>query len=117
MTRGRADELFLTGKLPFDRPINLEEGQDAKIFGYHFLLAAEATAHSLGENVKLTRVEPKNMTKLLVHDKRRLRTGPDVNPAIITLPGDRAVGFQMDVLHSGRRVGLFVNGVGFGEAI
>ena len=48
-----------TGKLPFDRPTSLQEGQDAKIFGYHFLLAAEATAHSLGENVKLTRIEPK----------------------------------------------------------
>ena len=54
MSRGCADELFLARELPFDWPANLEDRQHAEILGYHFLLAAEAATHSLGENVELT---------------------------------------------------------------
>src|SRR5271165_1594886 len=117
MARGCADELFLARELPFDRPADLEDRQDAEILGYHLLLAAEAAAHPLGENVELARVEPKNMAELLVHDKRRLRTGADVNPAVVPLPCDRTVRFQMDMLDPRRRVGHLVNGVGCRESI
>src|ERR1700730_9395778 len=57
------------------------------------------------------------MTELLVHDKRRLRAGSHVNPAVVTLPRDRTVRFQMDMLDPRRRVSPFVNGVGFRESI
>src|SRR5258708_13121242 len=44
MARGCADELFLARELPFDRPADLEDRQDAELLGYHLLLAAEAAA-------------------------------------------------------------------------
>src|SRR6266478_6219228 len=93
MARRCADELFLARELPFDRPADLEDRQDAEILGYHLLLAAEAAAHPLGENVELARAEPKDMAELLVHDERRLRAGADVNPAVVRLPCDRTVRF------------------------
>src|SRR5712672_2444513 len=92
MARRCADEL------PFDRPADLEDRQDAEILGYHLLLAAEAAAHPLGENVELARVESKDMAELLVHDERPLRAGADMNPAVVPLPCDRTVRFQMDML-------------------
>src|SRR5258708_7710952 len=98
MTRGCADELFLARELPFNRSADFEKRQDAKILGYHLLLAAEAAAYSLGENVELARVESKDMAELLVHDERPLRTGADMNPAVVPLPCDRTVRFQMDML-------------------
>ena len=57
------------------------------------------------------------MAELLVDDERRLGAGADVNPAVVSLPGDRTMGFQMDMLDSRRRVGHFVNGVSRRESI
>src|SRR5258708_4817134 len=111
MARGCADKLFLARELPFDRPADLEDRQDAEILGYHLLLAAEAAAHPLGENVELARVEPKDMAELLVHDERPLRAGADMNPAVVPLPCDRTVRFQMDMLDPRRCVGHLVNRV------
>src|SRR4029077_15633428 len=117
MTRGCTDELFLARELPFDRPANLKNRQHAEILGYHLLLAAETAAHPLGENVELARVESKDMAELLVHDERSLRAGADMNPAVVPLPCDRTVRFQMDMLDPRRRVGHLVNGVGCREPI
>jgi hypothetical protein len=102
MTRGCADELFLAREFPFNRPANLEDRQDAEILGYHLLLAAETTAHSLRENMKLARVESKDMAEFLVHDERSLRAGADMNPAVVPVPCDRTVRFQMDMLNPRR---------------
>src|SRR5689334_8520117 len=66
MARGCADELFLARELPFDRPAALDDRQDAEILGYHLLLAAEAAAHPLGENVELARVQSEDMAELLL---------------------------------------------------
>src|SRR5690349_2778742 len=98
MARGCADELFLARELPFDRPANLEDRQDAEILRYHLLLAAKATTHPLRENVELARVESKNMAELLLYNERSLRAGADMNPAVVTPPCDRTVRFQVDML-------------------
>src|ERR1700741_5075597 len=117
MTRGCADELFLARKVPFDGPAGLEQRQNAKIFRHHLLLTAEAAAHPLGKNVDVALVESKDMAELQAHDKRSLRAGADMNPAVLTSPCDRTVRFQMHMLNPRGRVGHLVNGVGGCEPI
>src|SRR3984893_8450702 len=117
MPGGCADELFLTREFPFHRSADLKKRQDAEVFRYHLLFAAEAAPHPLGENVEVELVESKDMAELLMHDERSLRSGTDMNPAVVPLPGDRPVRFQMDMLDPGSRVGHLVNSVGCREPI
>src|ERR1700683_1511432 len=115
MPGGCADELFLTREFPFDWSADLKQRQYAEVFGYHLLFAAEAAAHPLGENVEVELVESKDMAELLMHDERSLRSGTDMNPAVVPPPGGRPVRFQMDMLDPGSRVGHLVNSVGCRE--
>ena len=60
MTGGRADELLLAGELPFDRPAGLQRREHAEVFRDHLLLAAEAAADPLGEDVDVARAQSPN---------------------------------------------------------
>ena len=117
MARRRGGELFLARVLPFDRPTRRQRGEDAQILGDHLLLAAEAAADAFGEHVNVANGQGEQVTELLLHDERCLRTGAHLNAAVRIAPGDRAVRLQMHVLHARRRVGRFVHDVGLGEAV
>ena len=66
MARRRADELLLAGELPFHRAAGLERGEHAEILGDHLLLAAEAAADALGEDVKVARAQAEQVAELLL---------------------------------------------------
>ena len=117
MPRGRADELFFAGQLPFHRPAGLEGGEQAEVFGNHLLLSAEPPADALGEDMQVADAQTEDMAELLLHDEGCLRTGADVQPSVVAAPGDRSVRFQMDVLDARGGIGHFVHGVGGLEAI
>ena len=117
VARGGADELLLAGELPLHRPAGLERGEHAEILGEHLLLAAEAAADALGEDVQVARAQAEEVAELLLRDERRLRAGADMDAAVVAAPGDRAVRLQMHVLHARGRVGPLVHGVGRGEAV
>ena len=59
--------------------------------------------------------QPEQIAELLLGDERRLRTGADVEAAVLAPPGDRAVRLQVDVLDARGRVGHLVDGVGLRE--
>ena len=82
MARRGADELLLAGELPLHRPAGLQRGEHAQVLGEHFLLAAEAAADALGEDVQVARAQPEQMAELLLGDERRLRAGADVQPPV-----------------------------------
>ena len=113
----RADELLLPRELPHHRPARLERGEDAEVLGQHLLLAAEAAADALGEDVDVAREQPEEVAELVLGDEGRLRAGADVKPAVVALPGHGAVGLHMHVLDAGRLVGHLVDGVGLAEAV
>ena len=110
-------ELLLAGVFPFHRPAGLQRGEHAQVFGDHLLLAAEAAADAFGEHVHVASRQAEQVAELLLHDERRLRAGADMQAAVLVAPGDRAVGFEMDVLHARGGVGPLVHGVGLGEAV
>ena len=114
---GGADELLLAGEFPFHRPAGLHGGEQAEILGNHFLLAAEAAADALGEDMQVARAQAEDVAKLLLRDERRLRAGADMQAPVLAAPGDRAVGLQVDVLDARGGIGHLVHGVGGLEAV
>src|SRR4051812_22540188 len=74
------DELLFAGELPLHRPAGLARGEQAQIFGYHFLLAAKAAAHPLCEHVQVAGAQAEDMAELLPHDEWRLGAGADMQP-------------------------------------
>ena len=83
-----ADELLLASELPFHRPAQFHGREQAKILGDHLLLAAEAAADALGEDVQVARAQTEDMAELLLGDERRLRAGAHVQPSIVAAPSD-----------------------------
>ena len=55
VARGGADELLLAGEFPLHRAAGLQRGEHAEVLGDHLLLAAEAAADALGEDVHVAR--------------------------------------------------------------
>ena len=100
VTRGGADELLLARELPHDRSPSPQAGQHAQVFANHLLLAAEAAADALGEDMHVAIEQPEQIAELLLGDERRLRACPHVQPAIIAPPGEATVRFEMHMLHA-----------------
>ena len=96
---------------------SLEQREHAEILRQHLLLAAEAAADALGEDVQVARTQAEDVAELLLRDEGRLRAGADVNAAVVAAPGDRAVRLQMHVLDARGRIGHLVHGVGSLEAV
>ena len=117
VARRSADELLLAGEFPFHRAAGLEQCEHAEVLGEHLLLAAEAAADALGEDVQVARPQAEDVAELLLGDEGCLRAGADVNPAVVTAPGNRAVCFKMHVLNARGGVGHLVHGVGGLEAV
>ena len=97
-------------------PPGFEQAEHAEILAEHLLFAAEAAADAFGEHVQIARVQPEQIRELRLRDERRLRAGAHVDAAVVALPGQRLVAFEMHVLHAADRIGALVNGVGFLEA-
>ncbi len=117
MARGGADELLRPRELPHHRTAGLQRGERAQILGDHLLLAAEAAADALGEDMDVAVEQPEQIAKLLLGDERRLRARAHMQPAVVAPPGDGAVRLQMHVLRARGRIGHLVDGVGLGEAL
>ena len=116
--RRGADELVLAGPLPFHRAaVELHAGEQRQVFRHHLLLAAEAAADALGEDVDLGGGNAHQVGELGADRERALRAGAHVPAAVLALVGDRAVGLEMDVLHARGRVGVLVDDVGLLEAL
>jgi len=116
MARGGADELLLTRVLPHHWAADLERSERAQILGDHLLLAAEAAADALGEDVDVAIEQAEQIAKLLLGNERRLRAGAHMQASVVATPGERAVRLKMHVLHPRGRIGHFMNGVGLPEA-
>ena len=104
-------------ELPHHRPAGLQRGERAQILGDHLLLAAEAAADALGEDMHVAVEQPEQVAKLLLGDERRLRAGAHMQPAVVAPPGERAVRLEMHVLRARGRIGHLVDGVGLVEAL
>ena len=117
VARGGADELLGAGEFPHYRPAGLQRGQRAQILRDHLLLAAEAAADALGEDMHVAVVESEQIAKFLLGDERRLRAGAHMQAPIVAAPGERAVRLQMHVLRARGRIGHLVDGVGVLEAL
>ena len=98
------------------RPV-LIVASSAKILGQHLLLAAEAAADPLGEDLQLAVEQAEQIAKLLLGDERRLRARAHMQPAVLALPGDGAMRLQMHLLRPRGRIGHIMHGVGLGEAL
>ena len=72
MTRRGADELLFARELPHHRAAGLERGERAQILRQHLLLAAEAAADALGEDMDLPVEQAEQIANLLLGDERRL---------------------------------------------
>ena len=104
--RRGADELLLAGPFPFHRPAaELHAGEQRQVFRHHLLLAAEAAADALGEDMDLRGGYAHQVGELGADRERALRAGAHVPAAVLALVGDRAVGLEVHVLHARRRVG------------
>ena len=101
MARGRADELFGASEFPLHRSACLQCGQHAQILGDHLLLAAEATADALGEDMQVARPQAENVAEFLMGDEGRLGAGADMHPPLIAAPSDGAMRLEMHVLYAG----------------
>ena len=112
-----ADELVLARPFPLHGTTDLHRGEQDEVFRDHLLLAAEAAADALGEDVEIAGPEAHQVAELLLGRERSLGAGADVPAPVLALPGDRTVRLEMDVLHARRRVGHLVDGVGFLEAL
>ena len=88
MARRGSDELFQAGELPHHGAARFQRGKRAEILGEHLLLGAEASADPFGEDVHLAVEQSEQITKLLLGDERRLRTRPDMQPAVLAPPSD-----------------------------
>ena len=112
-----ADELVLARPFPLHGTTDLHRGEQDEVFRDHLLLAAEAAADALGEDVEVAGPEAHQVAELLLGRERSLGAGADVPAPVLALPGDRTVRLEMDVLHARRRIGHLVDGVGFLEAL
>jgi len=92
--------LLLAGEFPLHRPPGLQRGEHTEILGQHLLLAAEPTADPLGEHVHVPRAQTEDVAELLLRNERRLRTGANMDAPVGRSPGDRAVRFEMHMLHA-----------------
>src|SRR5262249_33513363 len=72
MARRGAGELLLAGEFPLHGPPELQQGQNAEILRHHLLLAAEAAADALGEDVEIACEEVELIAELLMHDEGSL---------------------------------------------
>ena len=116
--RRGADELVLAGPFPFHRAaVELHAGEQGQVFRHHLLLAAEAAADALGEDVDLGGGHAHQVGELGAGRERALRAGAHMPAIVLALVGDRAVGLEMHVLHARGRVGVLVDDVGFLEAL
>ena len=101
MTRGRADELFLAGKLPHDRTPGFQRSEETQILGDHLLLSAEPAADALGEDVEVTRRQSEDVAELAFGNEWCLRAGAYMKASVIAFPCNTAVCFEMDMLYAG----------------
>ena len=99
VARSGAGELLLAGVLPHHRAAELDGGQQAEVLGDHFLLAAEAAADPLGEDVQVAGGDAHHVGELLLDGEGTLAAGPDMPAAVVALPGDRAMRLEVHVLH------------------
>ena len=84
--RRGADELVLAGPLPFHRAaVELHAGEQGQVFGHHLLLAAEAAADALGEDVDLAGGNAHQVGELGAGSERALRAGAHVPAAVLAL--------------------------------
>src|SRR5262245_39494528 len=95
MARGGADELLFAREFPLHRPTGLQCSQYAEILGQHFLLAAKPAADPLREDVHVPRAQTKDVTELVLGNKRRLRAGAHMDAPVRSNPGDRTVRLEM----------------------
>lgn len=94
----RRGELLLPGVLEGDRAPGVQGGERDQILRDHFLFAAETAAHACTEHPELVRAQREQTGQFGLPDRRRLRTGADIQAAVLH-PGDRAVRLKMRVLH------------------
>ena len=99
MSARSTDELLDASELQLHRTAGLEHRQQHNVFGEQFLFGAEPAADPGGDDAEPTTVETEDPAQLVPHQERHLRTGPDHRPARAVQPPDRAVRFQMRVLH------------------
>ncbi len=111
MPCGCTDKLFGTRKLPFHRPAQIQGGKRAQILAQHLLFGAEAASDPFGVDVHFIRMQPEKISQLGFSQKRSLRTGPQMKPAILGQVRDRGMRFEMDMLLPVRFELAFVDNV------
>ena len=116
MTGGGADELLLPGEFPFHGTPELQRGEQDEILREHLLLAPEAAADPLGEDMEAAREQSEQIAELLMGDEGALRARADMQPAGLVPPGDGAVGLQMHMLDPRGGIGVLVDRIGLLEA-
>ena len=116
MPCGRTNKLFGTRKLPFHRPTQIQGGKGAQIFAQHLLFGAEAASDPFGINVHFIRKQTEEVSQLCFSQKRSLRTGPQMKPAILGQVRDRGMRFEMDMLLPVRFELAFVDNVSSGKS-
>jgi hypothetical protein len=108
VSRSRTDELLLAGEFELNRASSLENGQRDDVLDQHLLLAAETAADAFAEDAHFLRIEIEQVGQPAPREKRRLCARSDIETPGFVEPADRAVGFQMRVLHPLRHKGAFI---------
>ena len=83
MARGRGGELLFARKFDFHRPAGFECGKRRNVLNQHFLLRAEAAAHTLAKYPDLFEIKIEDLRKRAARQEWRLCAGANVQPSII----------------------------------
>ena len=95
-------ELLGARELVYRGAPRLHEREHHHVFGEQFLLAPETATHPSGVHTDVVAADSEDVTQLGPNQEGDLCAGPHHHPAVIISPGDRAMGFEVGVLDTGR---------------